>query len=284
MNNKKIKIQIFQIDTRKILFENETENNTIKDTVERAVALGVDLEGANLNNANLEDANLSNAKLKRAYLIEANLSHVNLCNANLYNAYLENANLYRSNLMKADLRNATLNEANLKYAFLNSAELRNASLLDADLSYADLYGVNLLDANINYANLYNANFRRANVYEQNFYYSKNIPYFPLACPSDGAFVGWKKVKGKLIKLQIPEDAKRSSASSSICRCDKALVLAITDIDGKNPIDVIVNESYEHLTTYKVGKMVFPDSFNDNRWEKGSNGIHFFINKQDAINY
>ena len=36
------------------------------------------------------------------------------------------------------------------------------------------------------------------------------------------------------------------------------------------------------TLYKVGEMVYPDSFNEDRWNECSNGIHFFINKQDAI--
>ena len=69
-----------------------------------------------------------------------------------------------------------------------------------------------------------------------------------------------------------------------CRCDKAKVLEITDCNGNNPINEIENDSQEHHVTYKVGEMVYPDSFDENRWNECSNGIHFFINKQDAINY
>ena len=36
--------------------------------------------------------------------------------------------------------------------------------------------------------------------------------------------------------------------------------------------------------YKVGEMVYPDRFDDNRWDECSNGIHFFITKQEAIDY
>ena len=91
------------------------------------------------------------------------------------------------------------------------------------------------------------------------------------------------MNGKLVKLEIPEDARRCSAASQKCRCDKAKVLAITDIDGRNPIESIFNASYSGVT-YKVGEMVYPDSFDENRWIECPNGIHFFINKQDAINY
>ena len=32
----------------------------------------------------------------------------------------------------------------------------------------------------------------------------------------------------------------------------------------------------------MGETVYPDSFDENRFEECSNGIHFFMNKQDAI--
>ena len=113
--------------------------------------------------------------------------------------------------------------------------------------------------------------------------AENIPYIPFACPSDGAFIGWKKVNGHLIKLEIPEDAQRCSATTNKCRCDKAMVVSITDIKTGAERKHITNTNYAK-TTYTVGKMVYPDSFDENRWNECSNGIHFFINKQDAINY
>ena len=112
----------------------------------------------------------------------------------------------------------------------------------------------------------------------------NIPYIPLNCPSDGAFVGWKKIGNKLIKLLIPEDAKRSSATSMKCRCDKAQVLAITTLDEAMSFDSEVNLAYNPNVEYRVGEMVYPDKFDEDRWNECSKGIHFFINKQDAINY
>ena len=126
--------------------------------------------------------------------------------------------------------------------------------------------------------------QRADLSGADLSYAKEIPYVPFACPSDGAFIGWKKVRGLLVKLEIPEDAKRCSATSQKCRCEKAKVLAITQLDGSGSMDEILNTSQEHQVLYKVGEMVYPDSFDENRWEECSHGIHFFINKQDAINY
>ena len=143
---------------------------------------------------------------------------------------------------------------------------------------ADLHGAYLRDANLHGADLHGAYLRDAYLRDAN-----NIPFVPFACPSDGAFIGWKKVHCKLVQLLIPEDAKRCSSSTNKCRCDKAKVLAITDLDGDNPISEILNTNKAKLL-YKVGEMVYPDSFDENRWNECSHGIHFFINKQEAIDY
>ena len=144
----------------------------------------------------------------------------------------------------------------------------------ANLRDADLRGANLRDANLSCADLSDANLRGA----------KEIPYIPLACPSDGAFIGWKKVAYEyLIMLEIPEDARRCSATTHKCRCDKAKVLGITNIKTNEVLESVVNSNY-HETTYTVGEMVYPDSFDEDRWNECSHGIHFFINKQDALYY
>ena len=168
----------------------------------------------------------------------------------------------------ADLYGANLGGADLRHADLRHANLRGANLRGADLRYADLCGANLGGANLCGANLSSA---------------RSIPYIPLACPSDGEFTGWKKVGDKLIRLLIPADAKRSSAASIKCRCEKAKVVAITSLDEGECYEEVTNGNYAE-TIYRVGEMVYPDSYDDDRWNECSHGIHYFINKQDAINY
>lgn len=242
--SEKIKIQIKNPFTDSVLFEHEKEDNTVMDTVVEAVRQKVYLGVADLRGADLSGACLCGAELRHARAHGANLSGAYLCDADLSGA----------DLSGADLSGAYLRDAYLCGADLNGADLHGAYLRGADLRGTDLRG------------------------------AKEPPYIPFACPPDGAFIGWKKVNNKLIKLLIPEDARRCSATTNKCRCDKALVLSITDFDGENPVDEVVNEGYYPYITYKVDNMVFPDSFDENRWNECSNGIHFFINKQDAINY
>ena len=247
-----------------VLFKHTAENNSIEITVEEAVNKNV-----KLNRANLANANLANAYLRGA----------NLANANLIGANLANAERIGANLRDAELAGANLSDADLYRANLDDADLAGANLSDADL-----YRANLTRANLSDANLYNTNLEKVILDMAYLVDAKNIPYIPLSCPSENEFEAWKKEEGKyLVKIQIPEDAKRLSATTRECRCDKAMVLDITSLDGEEHYNEVVNYNYT-TTIYKVGEIVYPDSFDENRWNECSNGIHFYINKEEAISY
>ena len=206
---------------------------------------------------------------KKADLSMANLSGANLFRADLSGADLSGANLFRADLSGADLSRANLSMANLSMANLSGADLSRANLSRADLFRADLSGADLSRANLSMANLSRA---------------KNVPYTPMACPDEGEFTGWKKCKSdRIVKLKIPEDARRSSASLRKCRCDKAEVLEITSIDGKEKYTEAVSDRDADFV-YKVGEMVSVDDFCENRWEECAAGIHFFMNRKEAVDY
>ena len=86
-----------------------------------------------------------------------------------------------------------------------------------------------------------------------------------------------------MKLEIPEDAKRSSATTRKCRCSKAKVVSITGIKSGKDYGAAFSQRDSGFT-YRVGETVVPDSFDEDRWNECSNGIHFFITKQEAIDY
>lgn len=103
-----------------------------------------------------------------------------------------------------------------------------ANLYEANLYGANLYEANLRGADLRGANLYGANLREANLYGADL--REAIGTY-MACPTDGSFIGWKKASEYIVKLQIPEDARRSSAGGEKCRCDKAYVVEIQNADG-----------------------------------------------------
>ena len=69
MKAEKTKIQIMSI-YGEVLFEHESVDNTLKETVEKAVEDGASLDGANLYGANLDGASLDRASLARAKFSE----------------------------------------------------------------------------------------------------------------------------------------------------------------------------------------------------------------------
>ena len=178
----------------------------------------------------------------------------------------------RANLSGANLRDADLSGANLR-----GANLRGANLRDADLSGANLYGANLRDANLYKAKLSDA----TNV--DKVIWDSNTKFYPLQCPEEGAFVGWKKAHNQIVKLEICADALRSSATSRKCRCSSAKVLAIESIDGSEHRN-LVRSNYDPYFVYKVGEIVKVENFDTNRWNECAPGIHFFITREEAVNY
>ena len=209
----------------------------------------------------------------------ADLSRANLSRANLSGADLSRANLFRADLSGADLSRADLSGADLSGANLFRADLSGANLFRADLSGADLSRANLSRANLSGADL-----SRANYIEK----AKNL-FYPIACPEIGAFVGWKKARVKtsghecIVKLEITEDAVRSSAAGRKCRCSKATVLEIQDLEGNVLEQAAVSDRDENFH-YIPGTVASVLDFDENRWNECSTGIHFYITREEAVRH
>ena len=205
----------------------------------------------------------------------------NLSGEDLRNEDLSCAYLIGADLRYADLRYADLSDANLRYADLSNANLKWADLTGADLRYADLTEVDL-----SCADLRNSDLRGADLSNADLSYAKynfGTEGYNIACPEKGSFIGYKKANGCLIELLILEDSKRSSATTIKCRCDKAKVLDIEDIETGEKVNSVSSE-YDENFIYKVGEIVKVDDFDNDRWNECGTGIHFFVNKANAINY
>ena len=197
----------------------------------------------------------------KAWLNRTGGAKADLYGADLYGANLCGANLCGANLCDADLRDADLYGANLC-----DANLCDANLCDADLRGADLYGANLCDANL-----------------RGVRYNEQTAYYAMQCPEKGAYIGYKKAEGKIVELEIQENAKRSSATTRKCRASKAKVLSITSIDGKEHFKK-AKSSRDNSFVYRVGETVEVKDFDEDRWNECSTGIHHFITREEAERY
>ena len=143
-----------------------------------------------------------------------------------------------------------LEKATAADAYLAGAYLADAYLADANLAGAKLAGAKGADLAIAKTRI--------------------LP--------DGALIGWKKCRdGVIVKLRIPEKAKRSHAWGRKCRAEFADVLevigaveAISQHDGK--------------TIYRAGERITPHSFDENWQNECSGGIHFYITRLEAENH
>ena len=157
--------------------------------------------------------------------------------------------------------------ANLTDANLTGANLSGANLSYADLSYADLSGANLTGANLSDAILTGT----------------ILPAFRI-CPETGVFTAWKMLRDRRIaELRVPADAKRtSSLVGRKCRAERAEVVGIVELSTGQQVGTGLSK--HDATPYVVGQTVTPDSYDDDIRVECTHGIHFFITRQEAVDY
>lgn len=219
--------------------------------------------------------------------------------------HIENKNLNRLDLFGAHLDrfefySCSFDEATFSVASFQHSLLMDCDFFGADFRNADFRCATICNCDFRFADLRNGNFAGTNIVgDRNIFSNSNLAgatghYFnkhiPLACPEYGSFIGWKKALHKnlddtvLVKLQIPEDAKRSSATGRKCRASKAIVLDVCSLSDDNKKYTYAVSNFDLEFVYEVGKTVEVDDFCEDRFNECAPGIHFFITKQEAINY
>jgi hypothetical protein len=121
------------------------------------------------------------------------------------------------------------------------------------------------------------------------YINCKLPPFQIV-PSSGSFTGWKKVRGGyVLKLLIPANAKRtSSLVGRKCRASKVKVLS-AEPSTENSYTPKVKprkfySMYDNCFSYELGKIVEEPTYDPTIFKECSRGIHFFMTKQEAIEY
>jgi uncharacterized protein YjbI with pentapeptide repeats len=253
--------------------------------MEGVAACGADFSGTSFECAKFCRATLDGACFSLANGIKALFSFAQLHGANFSRADCTEAAFEYANCIGTNFHLTRLSNANLSHAKLydHSRGITAGWAEGARLYHVDLYPDFMISGDLSKLGMYSPP--------------------PMNCPEEGAFIAWKKAMfvrhsivdprtddwvkdlagDAIVKLLIPEDAKRSSATSRKCRASKAVVLEIQDTEG-NKVDGCAISGHDWNFIYRVGETVEPDSFNDNRWKECSNGIHFFLTRQEAVDY
>ena len=164
------------------------------------------------------------------------------------------------------------NHANLDGAYLGGAYLRGANLRGADLDGAYLSDANLRGANLRSADLRGADIRGADLSDAN---GAELAIARTRILPEGALIGWKKCREDvLVKLRIPEDAKRSHAFGRKCRAEYADVLEVIGAE-------VGVSQHNGKTEYRAGERVTCNVWSDDWQQECAGGIHFYITLEEA---
>lgn len=195
------------------------------------------------------------------------LRHTDFSESTFEDMCLDDADLSYSNLRNVVFKHSSFRNAKFQHVILRSAIFYETDLTGAHLEGANFYGAVLNDTILD-----------------DVTYNDHTKFFTMRCPEEGAFIGYKKCQeDRIVQLLIPADAQRSSATWNTCRCSKAKVLSIKSIDKRYSFSEAVATITDDFV-YRLGEWVEADSFDPNRWHDASNGIHFWMTWDEAINY
>jgi len=145
----------------------------------------------------------------------------------------------------------------------DAGKLRTSSV--AVVSLVD--GDRLLQQKGTKANLFRANLKECKQADLALAMTSHLP--------EGPLIGWKKcMDGVIVKLQIPEKARRSHGASRKCRAEYVTVLEVFGAEKGVSI-------HDKVTEYHPGKTVKANGWCEDRWETCAMGIHFFISRLEA---
>lgn len=190
---------------------------------------------------------------------------------------------------------ADSDRADFSGADLWGQDLSGMDWFGADFSGADLRHAHLVYASLDGAILTGARWEGANLYAANLTHAIDPPWYPLACPDSGAFIGWKKAllfqedenaedREVVVKLLIPEEARRLSGGTRECRCDRCTVLEIQALDGAALPGAAAVSMHDPNFLYRVGESMMDPQFDSNRWQMLRTGFYFFPTREEAARY
>lgn len=224
---------------------------------------------------------------KNTRLAKLDLSNHDFSNIDLYKAIVRS---YDSSFYFEDIDFSGCNFSNSNLSKLNfiRCNFDNAVFNNTKLEYTYFSGTCTYE---------NTDFTGSELYTAMFNSDKSVlknAIVPMVCPESGSFIGYKIVCDNpnqnsipilfILQLEIPENAKRSSATSRKCRCDKAKVIAAMDYFNHKLVTNIDTfySMYDSNFVYKIGETVSVDNFDDDRWNECSTGIHFYTDFDYAL--
>lgn len=212
--------------------------------------------------------------LEQCIFKKQDLSGWDMKNLNLRRASFQECNLNGTDFSNSMMDHVAFYDCDIKNMKLNNTLCRGASFRGNDMEGIDLSGANIYAAVLEDA-----------TNQDKVITDENTKWYEMKCPEEGPFIAWKCCTDlRVVMMLVPADAKRCMATMETGRVSKVKVLSIKSIDE--------TESFEWAQStvdpdfyYEVGKWLEPaNGFQEDRWKDSSPGIHFFLDRQQCVDY
>lgn len=193
----------------------------------------------------------------------------------LKRATFEDCDLHGTDFSGSDMDHVAFYNNDLRGMKLCRCKARGCSFRFQDMTDIDLSGANIYASVLEDA-----------INQDKVIIDDDTKWYRMHCPEEGeAFIAWKCCTDlRVVMMLVPRDAKRCMATMETGRVSKVKVLKITSIDESE------NYTWAQSTVdpdfyYEVGKWLEPaNGFQEDRWKDSSPGIHFFLDRQQCVDY
>ena len=194
-----------------------------------------------------------------------------------------------------DLSRSTFDGCNLNGTDFSGSKLDNVAFYDNDLRNMKLNGCLVRGCSFRFQDMTGIDLSGANIYasvledavnQDKVIYDEKTRWYEMSCPEFGKpFIAWKCCTDlRVVMMLVPADAKRCMATMETGRVSKVKVLSIKSIDEKESY-TWAQSTVDSDFYYEVGKWLEPaNGFQEDRWKDSSPGIHFFLDRQQCVDY
>ena len=205
---------------------------------------------------------------------DLDLSGWDMSNMNLRRATFDNCNLNGTDFHDSMMDHVAFYDCDIRNMKLNRCKVRGASFRGNDMEGIDLSGANIYAAVLEDASN-----------QDKVIIDDDTRWYKMRCPEEGPFIAWKCcTELRVVQMLVPADAKRCMATMETGRVSKVKVLSIKSIDETKSWDW-AQSTVDPDFYYEVGKWLEPaNGFQEDRWKDSSAGIHFFLERQQCVDY
>jgi hypothetical protein len=232
------------------------------------------------------------------------LENADCRNMDLRSVHFGTVNCTRTKFNGAIFKNSSFSEANLSHCSFANAVFTDCEFVGADLDYANFTGTVFISCDLTGLKsaentIFVSAINRRTIFgdaiseEQR----EDLLGHKQIVPSKGSFIAWKAVaasngENQIAEIEILDESKRVSTygTERKCRASSVRVIALYRLDGEKSDETMADSlTYTRNNpsigyAYNVGEITFADSFNSNPNIECTNGIHFFMTFEEAVQW